>query len=229
MPRRPSQRELAETLLGCVESEAEDDQELQRLLVVYEADLADSLRCAPSALSALLHLDTQERRVHVRTLIRLSRDRRQQAQAGVLHNASLAAAAMLSKLAVWSDGMVELDPRIVLGSGLLGDRARTFIRFDAESLGAVTVRRAKLMEAGKALKFSELNCWLEPTGLRFGWRGGGGGLRLIDQNVGSREAETVLTVALLRPRPKAIERFQPAAVSSEPRWLADGFNDANLF
>jgi hypothetical protein len=229
MPRRPSQRELAETLLGCVESEADDDQELQRLLVVYEADLADSLRCAPSALSALLHLDTEERRIRVRALIRASRERRQEAQAGVLHNASLAAAAMLAKLAVWSEGKVELDPRIVLGGGLLGDRARTFIRFDAESLGVVTVRRAKLTEASKALRFSDLSCWLEATGLRFGWRGGLGGLRLNDQNVGMREAEAVLTVALTRSRPKAVERFRPAPVSAEPRWLADGFNDANLF
>lgn len=229
MPRRLSQRELTETLLACVESDADDDQELQRLLVVHDADLAEVLRCAPSALSALLSLDSDARRVRVRALIRLSRERRQQAQAGVLHNASLAAAAMLSKLAVWSEDKIGLDPRIVLGSGLLGDRARAFVRFDAESLGTVTVRRTKLAEAGKALRFSDLSCCLDATGLRFGWRGGRGGLRLTDQKVGSREAEAVLTVALARPLPKVVERFRPVAVSAEPRWLADGFNDANLF
>ena len=229
MPRRPSQRELTEALLACVESDADDDQELQRLLVVHDADLAEALRCPPSALSSLLFLGTDERRVRVRALIRLSRERRQQAQAGVLHNASLAAAAMLGKLAVWYEDKVELDARIVLGSGLLGDRARAFVRFDAESLAAVTVRRAKLAEASKALRFSDLSCWLDATGLRFGWGGARGGLRLTAQNVGSREAEAVITVALTRPRPKVVERFRPAAVSAEPRWLADGFNDVNLF
>jgi hypothetical protein len=229
MPRRPSQRELTGTLLACVESEDDDDQELQRLLVVHDADLAEVLRCAPSALSALLSLDSDARRVRVRALIRLSRERRQQAQAGVLHNASLAAAAMLAKLAVWSEDKVELDPRIVLGSGLLGDRARAYVRFDADSLATITVRRAKLAEASKALRFSDLSCWLDATGFRFGWRGSRGGLRLTDQNVGAREAEAVLTVALSRSRPKIVERFRAAAVSAEPRWLADGFNDANLF
>jgi len=229
MPRRPSQRELAEALLGCVESEADDDQELQRLLVVHEVDLADSLRCAPSSLSALLQLDTEERRVRVRALIRSAREHRQQAQAGVLHNASRASAAMLAKLAVWSDGKVDLDPKIVLGGGLLGDRTRAFIRFDAESLGVVTVRRAKLAEASKALRFSDLSCWLSPAALCFGWRGGIGGLRLVDQQVGSREVEAVLTVALRRPSPNPVERLRGLSVSTERRWLADGFNDLNLF
>lgn len=227
-PRRPSQRELTETLLACVESEADDDQELQRLLVVHEADLADALRCAPSALSVLPRLEPVERRARVRALLRLSRERRQQAQASVLQNASLAAATMLAKLAEWSDAQVQLDPRIVLGGGLLGDRSRTLIRFDAEGLGIVAVRRTKLYEASRSLRFSDLTCWLEAHRLCFGWRGGLGGLRLVDQSVGSREAETVLTVALMRPRPKVVERLRPA-VSAEPRWLADGFSDLSLF
>lgn len=227
MPRRPSQRELTESLLACVESDGDDDEELRRLLVVHEADLADALRCAPCALSVLPRLAPLERRTRVRTLLRSSRERRQQAQASVVQNASLAAVAMLAKLAEWSDARVLLDRRIVLGAGLLGDRSRTFIRFDAEDLGTVTVRRTKLYEASKALRFSDLTCWLEANRLYFGWRGGLGGLRLLDQSVASREAETVLTVVLTRPRPKVAER-RPV-VSTEPRWLADGFSDLSLF
>lgn len=229
MPRRPSQRELTETLLACVESDTDDDQELRRLLVVHEADLAEALRCSTNALASLPGLVPDERRVRVRALLRLSRERRQQAQAGVQHNAALAAAAMLAKLATWSEGRVQLDSRIVLGGGLLGDRSRTFIRFDAESVGVVTVRRGKLGEASKALRFLDLTCWLDTSGLRFSWRGGRGGLRLVDQDVSAREAEAVLTVVLERPRPKAVERFRPVPGRSEPRWLADGFNDVNLF
>ncbi len=229
MPRRPSRRELTESLVACVESDGDDDHELHRLLVVHEADLAEALRCSPSALSALSRLNSMDRRVRVRALLRSSRERREQAHASVVHNASLAAGAMLAKLAEWSDASVQLDPRIVLGSGLLGDRSLAFIRFDAELIGVVTVRRAKLVEASKALRFPDLSCWLDAGGLRFGWRAGRGGLRLVDQNVGSRDAESVLHVTLERPRPRLVEAVRSSAVPAERRWLADGFHDLNLF
>lgn len=228
MPRRPSQREVTESLLACVESDGDDDEELRRVLVVHQAELADALRCDPSVLSVLPRLDPLERRARVRTLLRASRERRQQARASVLQNASLAGAAMLARLAEWSDVRVLLDHRIVLGAGLLGDRSRAFIRFDAEGFGTVTVRRTKLYEASKSLRFSDLTCWLEATRLCFGWRGGLGGLRLLDHSVGVREAETVLTVVLTRPRPKVAERVR-SVVSTESRWLADGFSDLSLF
>lgn len=228
MARRPSQRELTDALLACVESDGDDDQELQRLLVVHEADLADALRCPPSALSVLPRLDPSQRCVRVRELFRLSRERRRQAQVGIAQNVSLAAGAMLAKLAEWSDTRVELDPRIVLGVGLVGDRSRKFIRFDAVSLSVVTVGRNKLVEAGKALRFPDLSCWLDSRGLCFGWRGGVGGLRLVDQSVGP-QADAVLTLTLERPRPKLVERPRPSVVPVERRWLADGFHDLGLF
>jgi hypothetical protein len=229
MPRRPSQRELTAELLACVESDAEDDRELDRLLVVHGVSLADALGCSPSALGALRGMDGPERSRGVRSLLRAERERRQQLQSTASQNLALAAAAMLSKLAEWSEGGVRLDPRIVLGTGLLGDRSRRFIRFDAQALGTVTVRRDKLSEAAKALRFPDLTCWLNASRLQFGWRDGRGGLHLANQPVGVRDADAVLHVTLERRRPQVIEAARHVPVPAEPRWLADGFSDLSVF
>lgn len=229
MRRRPSLRELTADLSACVESDCDDDQELERLLSVHGSDLAQALGCAPSDVARLGRLGRSERSARLRALVRAARERRQQLQSSVAQNAALAAATMMSKLAVWSEGEVRLDPRIVLGGGLLGDRSRRFVRFEAESLGTVTLRREKLGEAARALRFADLRCWLEGSRLNFGWRDGRGGLRLNNQSVGIRDADAILLVLLERPRPKVVEPLRRVALPTEPRWLADGLSDLGLF
>lgn len=226
---RRQPRELLATLIASVESESEDDQELQELLVAHALELAELLGVSPGSLVATCALPPMDRIVRIRVLVRRAEDRARSAYAALTQNLALAAAAMLSKLALWSEERVDLDPRIVLGRNLLADRTRKYVRFDAEGVPATVIRRSKLAEAGKALRFPDLTCWLDRSGLSFGWRAGRGGLRLVTQQVQARERDAVLSVVMVRPRPAQVEEHRPAPLERPSSWLGDPFIELSMF
>jgi len=227
MRRRPP-RELIATLVASVESESEDDQELQQLLVTHALELAEALGVSPGSLVAACALPSMDRIVRVRVLVRRAEERTRSAHAALTQNLALAAAAMLAKLAAWGEDRVDLDSRIVLGRNLLADRSKKCVRFDAEGIGSVVVRRGKLAEAGKALRFPDVTCWLDRSGLSFGWRAGRGGLRLVTQQVEARDRDAVLSVVMARPRPaQVLEHRQPPERPSS--WLDDAFTELSMF
>jgi hypothetical protein len=142
-----------------------------------------------------------------------------------MQNLALAAAGMLSRLARWGDEEVELDPKIVLGN-LLVDRTRKFLSFEVEKREPVVVPRAKLREASRALRFSDLGCAIDQRGLRFRWRKGAGNLLLVSQPFRSSEVESVLRVLIERPRPgrpERIERHEP--LRRNPAWIGEVIAD----
>jgi len=228
MRRRPP-RELLATLIASVESESEDDQELQQLLVAHALELSETLGVSPGSLVAACALSPMDRIVRVRVLVRRAEERARSAHAAVTQNVALAAAAMLSRLTKWGEDRVELDSRIVLGRNLLADRTKKYVRFDAENIGSVVVRRGKLADAGKALRFPDLTCWLDRSGLSFGWRAGRGGLRLVTQQVAARERDAVLVVVMDRPRPARVDEHRPAPSERPSSWLGDALTELSMF
>jgi hypothetical protein len=227
--RRRQPRELLATLIASVESESEDDQELQQFLVAQALELAELLGVSPESLVAACALPSMDRIMRVRVLVRRAEERARSAQAGMAQNLALAATTMLARLAQWSEERVGLDSRIVLGRNLLADRTKKYIRFDAEGIGSVVIRRSKLAEAGKALRFPDLTCWLDRSGLSFGWRAGRGGLRLVTQQVEARERDAVLSVVLGRPRPVHVDERRPEPLERPSSWLGDAFNELCMF
>lgn len=229
MARPPSPRELLRNLTACAESEGEVNQELEQLLVDHSSLLAEALGVGVERLLSLRQLSPDARRVRVRALVSEARRKRQVASASVAQNLSLAAATMLSKLARWEERRLVLDAKIVLGTGLVGDRTRKYLRFAPDERAAVVVRREKLVEAARALKFADLECFLEPHALRFSWRRGVGGLALTSQQVDSRERDAVQHVVLARPAPVRKVRAVPAARERASSWVADVFGDLSVF
>ncbi len=228
MRRVPSPRELAGALAACGESDDEDSQELEQLLAAYSSQLAEALGIGPSKVVGLTRLAPSARRERIRELLLEARQRQQAAAARVAQNLSVAAATMLAKLARWEEARVVLEPRIVLGRSLLGDRSRRYVRFDAEGIATVVVRRDKLTEAAKALTFTDVTCALDERGLRFGWRGGRGGLRLTSQDVELRHCDAVLHVVMTRPHPvpTAVLALRPERASS---WAPDFLGEFSVF
>ncbi|MDF3069758.1 MAG: hypothetical protein K0R38_5359 [Polyangiaceae bacterium] len=229
MARPPSPRELVRSLTACAESEDEVNQELEQLLVDHSSLLAEALGVGVERLLSLRQLAPDARRVRVRALVSEARRKRQVASASVAENLSLAAATMLSKLARWEESRLVLDAKIVLGTGLVGDRTRKYLRFAPDERAAVVIKREKLVEAARALKFADVECFLEPHALRFAWRGGVGGLALTSQQVDSRERDAVLHVVLTRPEPVRKVRAVPAARERASSWVADVFGDLSVF
>jgi hypothetical protein len=129
----------------------------------------------------------------------------------------------------WEDARVVLDARIVLGRGLLADRARRYVRFEAEGYEAVLIRREKLAEAAKALRFPDVVCAIDRRGLRFSWRGGLGHLLLVSQVIDSRHRDAVLSVALQKPRPVARQSATPPVRERVSSWVPDVFGELSVF
>jgi hypothetical protein len=219
--RTPSPRELVATLLACAESE-ESDQELEQLLVAHAPSLADALGTDVEELERVRGLDAETRVTHLRAVARRARERGQAAHGEAMRNLSLAAAAMLAELACWREEKVELDASILLGN-LLADSTPKYVRFDAEGLEPVIVRRAKLREAGNVLRFSDLGASLDRSGLRFHWRGGVGGLFLMSQEIERKDRDAVLHVVLSRPRPRAVDLpvLELPKLRRAPAWMSD--------
>lgn len=229
MRRLPSPRELLAALAACGDSDDEGGHELEQLVTVYSSQLAETLGVVPSRILGLTRLALSGRRARVHELLREARQRQQAAAASVAQNLSIAAATMLAKLARWEDTRVILDPRIVLGRSLLGDRSRRYVRFDAEGVAVVVVRRDKLAEAAKALKFADMTCTLDERGLRFGWRDGRGGLLLTSQDVEVRYRDAVLQVVVARVRPAVATTAVPFRQERATSWVPDLLGDLSIF
>ena len=219
--RTPSPRELVATLLACAESE-ESDQELEQLLVAHAPSMAGALGTDVEELERVRGLDSEERVTRLRVRVRRAREQGQAAHGEAMRNLSLLAAGMLAELARWQEERVELDARILLGN-LLADSASKYVRFDAEGFGAVVVRRAKLREASKVLRFPDLRASLDHRGLLFHWRGGVGGLVLTSQDVERKDRNAVLHVVLPRPRARVVElpQVEVPKLRRAPAWMTD--------
>jgi hypothetical protein len=227
MARTPSLRELVAILLALAESDEPEDQELEEFLVAHSSQLEQALHTPAATLLALTAQSPISRINQVREAVRQVKERQQAAQFSAAQNLSQAAATMLALSAAWDCDGVKLDARIALGRNLLADRTRKFFRFDVEGNAPVVIRREKLSEAAKALKFPDVTCSVNRHGLRFGWRAGKGGLVLVSQNVDARHRDAVLSVVIVRPRPALTE---PQAVRARARarpssWFGEVFGD----
>jgi len=225
--RAPSPRDLVSTLMAV--TECDDDQELEQFLVVHSLPLADALCTTVSRVEGLRRIAPVARPARVRELVRAAKEQQQVASAAAMQNLALATASMLSKLARWEDARVVLDARIVLGRSLLADRARRYVRIEAEGYDAVVIRRDKLIDASKALHFPDVECAVERRGLRFSWRAGVGRLLLISQTVESRHRDAVLSVVLEKPQPVVRVSAARAARERVSSWLPDVFGELSVF
>lgn len=227
MRRQPSPRDLVATLIAV--TDADDDRELEQLLVAQSSPLADALCTTVAQVEALLRMAPLARSARVRELVRIAKEQHQAANAAATQNLALASAAMLNKLARWEDARVVLDARIVLGRSIVADRARRYVRFDAEGYEEIVIRRDKLVEAAKALLFPDVDCALDCEGLRFSWRGGLGHLLLVSQVVDSRHRDAVLSIVLEKPRPVTRPSAAPSARERVSSWLPDVFGELSVF
>lgn len=229
MARVPSRRELVAALAVCSEYDDDSGQELEQLLAAHSSLLAEFLGTAPARLVSLRTMAPAARRVRLRELLRDARQRQQAVAASAAQNLSIAAATMLAKLARWEGTRVVLDPRILLGRSLLGDRSRRYVSLDAEDLAVVVVRREKLVEASKALVFPDTTCALEARGLRFSWHEGRGGLLLTNQDVEARHRDAVLHVVVPRSRAAASMVAAPPPRERSTSWAPDLFGELSIF
>jgi hypothetical protein len=222
-----SQRDLVATLIAATESD--DDQELEQLLVAHSLPLAEALCTTVSRLETLRRTAPVARPARLRDLIRAVKDEQQTANAAAMQNLALASAAMLAKLTCWERDRVLLDARIVLGRSLLADRARRYVRFDADGYDAVAVRREKLIDTSKALRFPDVTCALERRGLQFTWRGGVGRLLLTTQPIEPRHRDAVLSIVLEKPRPAVPSKAAAPVRERVSSWVPDVFGELSVF
>lgn len=228
MRRIPSPRELVAALIACAESEDENAQELEQLLGARLPVLAEALNTTPDRLRMICSLAPEARRGELRSLVRTAKEHGQAVHARAMEGLSIAAASQLAGLAKWHEDRVVLDSTIVLGKGLQADRSRKYILFDAEGSAPVAIRRTKLQEASKALRFGDVTCALDSRGLRFGWHGGRGGLLLTPQNVDRKDRDAVLSVVIVRPvAPKTVAVRSSASLT--PSWFSEAFAHLNPF
>ncbi|HWA72796.1 MAG TPA: hypothetical protein VG937_10690 [Polyangiaceae bacterium] len=158
-------------------------------------------------------------------LVRSAKEHDQAVHARAMEGLAIAAASQLAGLARWHDDRIDLDSKIVLGKGLHADRSRKYIRFEAEGAEPVAIRRVKLQEAAKALRFPDIACFLDLRGLCFSWREGRGGLILSPQSVERKDRDAVLSVVIARPLEQALARSGPL----KSGWLNDAFAHLSPF
>jgi len=220
MPRLPTERELLATLAAAAESD-DGTEELNELVQEHGNAIAGALGISTKQLESICKALPMDRTVKVRVALRRFRERHAESLRRQAQNLSIAAADMLVGLSRWHPERVDVDPRIVLGT-LLADRQRKAIRFDLEGRSSVIILREKLKEAGRALPFSDLRCFIDDRGLNFHWHGGRGGLVLVSQSVEKFESNAVLTVEFPKPRPKAKPSLVPVSpITPSPAWLGD--------
>lgn len=204
MRRPPSPRELVATLVACADND--DDQELEQLLVEHLPALAHAVHKTPEALRNVCAMPPAARLARFGTLLKRAKERDQAANAQAMSRRAMDAAAQVAMLAKWQEDRIELDAALVLGRELRVDPSRKYIRFDAEGQEPVAIRRDKLCEASRKLRFSDVTCVLTTRGLCFSWRGGKGGLVLTSQLIFPDELGAVLSVVITRPVVPALER-----------------------
>jgi hypothetical protein len=223
MTRQPTDSELVRQLIACVECDDEQGLELQGLLLVHGPRVAAVLGTTLPELGHRLQQPQQRRLDDVRRLIRTAQEQREAIRAEQRRNLAIAAGIMLAGLARWTETRVELDARIVLGN-LLVDASKKAVHFDVERGPSITISRAKLSEASRALKFPDLRCFVDARGLHFRWRDGVGGLDLHTQDRAWND-NGVLTVALSRPQRRPKRQPQLEVVQNRPSWIGNVFAD----
>jgi hypothetical protein len=207
-------------LLAAAESD-DGTEELNALIQEHGPTIALALGTPTAQLESICNAPPMDRTVKIRVALRRCRERHAESLKRQSQNLAVAAATMLVSLSRWHEDRVELDAHIVLGK-LLADRDRRAIQFDVEGRNSVTIMRAKLKEAGRALIFSDLQCHIASQYLVFTWHGGRGGLRLLSQNPERLDASAILAVEFPRPRPKAKGTHrQPSPITPSLAWIRD--------
>ena len=222
MLRRPTERELLRSLAAAAESD-DSGEELAQLVAEHAGPLASSLGVTVAHLRSICEASPIDRVVKVRVALRKYRERNEESLRRQSQNLAIAAADMLVGLSRWRDQRVDLDHRIVLG-GLLADRERKAIRFDVDGRYSVDVLRETLARSKRALRFSDLSCFLDARGLNFRWRNGRGGLVLRSQNVSQFDTSALLHVVFpeQQQQPKSVQHLPPLPLPPSSRsWVGD--------
>jgi hypothetical protein len=223
--RAPSPRELVATLVACANND--DDKELQQLLVDQVQNLAEALHRTPESLRAVCAMPQAPRLARLGTLVKQARSYDSAAKARAMQRVATDAASQVASLAKWREDCVELDAAVVLGAGLVADRARKFVYFDADGFDPVLIRRQKLVEARRSLHIAKTACSIDARGLCFSW-GRKGRLVLTSQPLAPNEMDIVLSVVIARPVVPRLEcspvrHSRPSAVS----WIIEALAHAN--
>lgn len=214
----PVRRALAE-----VERLLRVDDEIENLpehLRTNADALAEALRVPAAALVRLSQGAREKIRPTLRARMASLRQQELEQRLGMARELACLAAARVAQAAIWTDEHIQLDAGLVLGE-LLVDRTAPFLAFDIEGKATVRVRRARLVDASKALVvFGELTCTLTPKRLAFHWRNGIGQLRFLPQVVTPAEAAGEVVVTLRRPSPLPGDQFVHLdRLARARRWL----------
>lgn len=212
---------------------------LRELKALIRANDSEGLRAAlaehASPLGGELEsLDETELYRRVRRLIQVSNARETARRDAALRAESRQAQHELARTAVFAEGGIWLDPRLLLGP-LLAERSK-YVCVHVDNWN-VAVERSRLLRARRALRpFRDLTASIDPSALRFGWHGGRGGLVLRPQVVSRVDRSSIVNVVLTRPfaspeptRPH--RRNPPSAPRRTPsKWLTElgdalGFTD----
>lgn len=219
MKSRPSDSDLLSRFTALAladQAQPEGEEFLQN----HGQQLSALLGKSATELSVFFQHPLGRRTAALRTLVTEGRHHRTAERQHQATNLALAGASHVAGLAKWDEDRVRLDERIVLGS-LLSDTTRKYVRFDAEGLHPVCVHRSKLRDASRVLRrFPDLTCFLDGRGLNFRWRAGKGGLVLVNQVPKFEERQSVLSVVIVRPQPKAdVFQFPAEQQPRPPMWL----------
>ena len=170
--------------------------------------------------------------LHERQLLAISREAIRAAREREAERRAQVAARELNDTAIWADGTVLLDQRVLLGD-LLAHPTAKWIGFEVNEQ-AIVISRQKLRAARAALRpFLDLAAYLDQHGLHFRWRGGRGGLDLFSQEVNRYERDQVFKVPLvLVPSEPVVVTTTPAPSPPGHRrtgaWLGQILGDLGL-
>ena len=176
--------------------------------------------------------------LHERRLLAVSREAIRAAREREAERRAQVAAQELNERAIWADGTVLLDQRLLLGD-LLAHPTAKWICFEVNEL-AIVMSKQKLRAARPALRpFLDLAAYLDQQGLHFRWRGGRGGLDLFPHEVDRYERDRVFKVplVLVPPEPVVVTATHAAASADPPprhrrsrggAWLGQILGDLGL-
>lgn len=204
-----------------LEQLAQADLGALRVILSEEAGVLEGpLGLPASELTALQRLDDDALGAQLRRLVHRGRQMDRQARLRSLRHQAQGAIRKLVRGAIWgADGRVHMDPPLLLGL-VLADPGAKYLALHVDET-VVAVPRTTLLQARRALRgFSDLNIWIDTSGLHLRWRGGKGGLNLRAREVRAVDRDRVLHIVFTPPVTK------PAADNvrlPRPRgaWLGD--------
>jgi hypothetical protein len=186
---RSTRQRLELLLKGAPEEEL--DQFVQEHLVYFEgggaAYIVNQLCSERTAVSLKKRL---EGLINLRAHQKIARNQQR----------TLDAVARLVTSAEWRSARVHLDAELVLSKDLRADCRHELVSFDVLGSAPVVVRLQQLGRAERALRFSDLGCFVDAHGLHFRWRGGKGRLRLNLPHVAENALKNSLRVVLVDPQ-----------------------------